>query len=292
MPSRPCLRPASDWDIGGGRVLSASRRPLVMGVLNLTPDSFHAPSRLTDPEAAVDAALAQVAAGADILDLGAESTRPGSRPVETDEEQRRLLPTLQALRRRSDIPISVDTRRAATARAALDGGADVVNDISAGRHDPELLPLVVQRACGLVLMHMRGTPATMQNELYYDDVVAEVGAFLAARAATAERAGVPPRRIVVDPGIGFGKDLDHNLRLLAALETIAGGRRLLLGASRKRFIGHLTGAEAADRLPGSLAALAVAYHAGATVVRVHDVEPSVQFLETLAAVDGARSTEA
>jgi dihydropteroate synthase len=277
------------WSIGSGRSLTAAHRPLVMGIVNLTPDSFYAGSRRPDPQAAVAEALAQLDDGADIVDLGAESTRPGSQPVSAGEECERLLPTLRELRRRSDAPVSIDTRRAETARAALDLGADVINDVSAGRDDPELLRLAARRDCGLVLMHMRGTPASMQQDPRYDDVVAEVAAFLAGRAAAAEALGVAAARIVVDPGIGFGKRLEHNLQLLADLRRVAGGRPLLVGASRKRFIADLTGAAVAERLPGSLAALAAAQRAGAAVVRVHDVAASVQFLDTLAAIESANA---
>jgi dihydropteroate synthase len=284
MPAAPGERV---WDIGAGRALSAVRRPLVMGIVNLTPDSFHPASRRPAAGDAVSTALAQFASGADLVDLGAESTRPGSRPVPPDEEQARLLPALRALRRRTDAPVSVDTRHADTARRALELGADVINDVSAGRDDPGMLPLAARAGCGLVLMHMRGDPASMQRNPRYDDVVAEVGAFLADRAAAAEAAGVAPARIAVDPGIGFGKTLDHNLRLLAELRRVAGTRPLLVGASRKRFIEFLTGAPVEDRLPGSLAALAAARWAGAAVVRVHDVAASVQFLDTLAAIESA-----
>ncbi len=276
------------WDIGR-RVLRPIRRPLVMGIVNLTPDSFYPASRLTSVETAVSAALTMLDAGADIVDLGAESTRPGSSPVPADEEQRRLLPVLTELRRQTDAPLSVDTNRAATAEAALDAGADVINDITAGRGDPDLLPLVARTGCGAVLMHMQGTPRTMQADPHYDDIVAEVGAYLAGRVGAATAAGIAPARLLVDPGLGFGKHLEHNLALLANLRRVAGGHGLLVGASRKSFIAHITGAAVADRLGGSLAALAAALAAGACVVRVHDVAPSVQFLETLAAIDAARN---
>ena len=265
-------------------VLQPRHRPLVMGILNLTPDSFHDASRRTDPQAAVEAALTLVAEGADILDLGAESSRPGSDPVGGDRERERLLPVLEAVRRESAVPISVDTLRTGTAAAALDAGADAVNDISAGRHDPGMLPLVAERGCGLILMHMQGTPLTMQADPHYRNVVAEVTSFLAARAAAAVAAGIRPSCLAVDPGIGFGKNLGHNLALLGSLRMIAGDLPLLLGASRKRFIGEISGAGVPDRLPGSLAALAVAFEAGASIVRVHDVGASVQFLEVLARI--------
>ncbi len=277
---------APAWDLGRRR-LQAAARPLVVGIVNLTPDSFYPASRLPEPAAAVTAALQLAAEGADLLDLGAASSRPGAEAVPAREEQRRLLPVLEALRARCDLPLTVDTCCAETAARALDAGADAVNDISAGMADPDLLGLVARRGCGLVLMHMQGSPRTMQEDPRYDDVVAEVAAYLAARAAAAEEAGVLRERIAVDPGIGFGKKLAHNLALLAALPHLAGGRPLLLGASRKSFIGQLTGAPVEARLAGSLAALAAAHAAGASLVRVHDVAASVQFLDTLAAIGNA-----
>jgi dihydropteroate synthase len=283
FPGTPCHFAAPAWRLGAVR-LAPQRRPLVMGILNLTPDSFYPDSRRPDPAAAVRAAMQMVADGADLLDLGAESSRPGSEPVGAEQERQRLLPVLEALRRQTDIPLTVDTTRAETARLALEAGADGVNDISAGRADPSLLPLVARRRCGLVLMHMLGDPKTMQDDPRYDDVVHDVKTFLRKRCAAAEAAGVAPEAIAVDPGIGFGKRLPHNLSLLAGLKTVAAGRPLLVGASRKSFIEHLTGAPVERRLPGSLAALAHAYAGGATVVRVHDVADSVQFLETLAAI--------
>lgn len=255
-----------------------------MGIVNLTPDSFWSGSRAAGTEAAVAAALRLAAEGADLLDLGAESSRPGADSVGTDLEQERLLPVLEALRALTDLPLSVDTTRAATARAALDAGADAVNDIS-GAADPLMLPLVAERGCGLVLMHMQGTPRTMQQDPQYTDVVAEVGAWLAARCRAAEAAGIASDRLVVDPGLGFGKTLEHNLALLRGLGRVAGGRPLLVGASRKSFIGLLGGAPVAERLPGSLAALVAARRTGASIVRVHDVAASIQFFDVLAGLD-------
>lgn len=282
--------PAPAWRLASG-VIQARGRPLIMGVLNLTPDSFYPSSRHDTTDAAVAAGLRMLAAGADLLDLGAESSRPGSQAVTAAEEYDRLMPVLKALRRETDLPLSVDTRRSATARAALDAGADIVNDISAGSADPELLPLVARRGCGLILMHMRGQPATMQDDPRYEDVVTEVRDDLAEGVARAVDQGVAAESIVVDPGIGFGKRLEHNLALLAALASIAGERPLLLGASRKSFIGDLSGAAVDDRLGGSLAALAAAYAGRAAVVRVHDVAPSLQFLNTLAAISKAGQSQ-
>ena len=275
--SAPC------WNLGT-RILQPQGRPLIMGILNLTPDSFHAPSRSLNLEAAVQAARAMADAGADLLDLGAESTRPGAEPVTATEEQQRLLPVLEAVRRETDLPLTVDTVRATTAQAALDLGADAVNDISAG-NDPAMFELVARRSCGLILMHKQGTPDTMQDDPQYQDVAKEVADWLAARCALAREAGITEDRLVVDPGIGFGKTLAHNLALLAQLKMVAGSRPLLLGASRKSFIGLIASVPDEERLPGSLAALVPAYQAGATMVRVHDVAASVQFLDVLSALN-------
>jgi len=274
---------APGWDLGR-LVLEPSGRPLVMGVVNLTPDSFFPGSRHSGCGPAVELALRQVAAGADLIDLGAESSRPGSEPVGETEEMDRLLPVLEALRAETKLPVTVDTIRAVTASAALDSGADAINDISAGMFDPDMIRLAAARGCGLVLMHMQGIPRTMQDAPEYFDVVAEVSGWLAARCRLAIDEGVAPERLMVDPGIGFGKTLAHNLALLGRLDVVAGSHPLLLGASRKRFIAELSGASVDDRLPGSLAALACAWQGRASMVRVHDVAESVQFLEVLKAV--------
>jgi dihydropteroate synthase len=280
----PFVAPA--WDLGRVRLQPAGR-PLVMGIVNLTPDSFWAGSRAAGADAAVAQALRLLDEGADLLDLGAASSRPGAPAVGAAEEQDRLLPALARLRLETDAPLTVDTTRAETAALALDAGADAVNDIT-GAGDPGMLPLVAARGCGLVLMHMQGTPGTMQRAPRYADVVADVAAWLADRGRQAEAAGVPAARLAVDPGIGFGKTTGHNLDLLAGLDRVAGGRTLLLGTSRKSFLGAVTGAPVEARLPGSLATLAIAWRAGATVVRVHDVGPTVQYLDTLRAVAAAR----
>jgi len=274
---------APGWDLGR-LVIEPPGRPLVMGVVNLTPDSFFPGSRTAECGPAVEYALRQVAAGADLLDLGAESSRPGAEPVGESEEMDRLLPVLEVLRPETRLPITVDTVRAVTARVALDAGADAINDISAGMLDPGMIPLAAAQGCGLVLMHMQGTPRIMQGAPTYFDVVAEVSGWLAARCRLACDQGVAQERLLVDPGIGFGKTLAHNLALLGRLDVVAGGRPLLLGASRKRFIAGITGAGVDDRLPGSLAALVCAWQGRASMVRVHDVKESLQFLEVLKAV--------
>jgi len=254
-----------------------------MGILNLTPDSFYPDSRTLDVASAVDKAMAMVTAGADILDLGAASSRPGAKTVSASEEADRILPVLTAVAHTTDTPLSVDTFRADVARQALAVTPCLINDITGGG-DPDMFKLVAQQDCGLVIMHMQGAPATMQDKPSYDDPVAEISAWLASRAEMAEAAGIAAGRIIVDPGIGFGKTLPHNLALLKCLKDVAAGRPHLLGVSRKGFIGEIVGGSVADRLPGSLAALTFAWQAGASVVRVHDVAETVQFLDVMRAI--------
>lgn len=263
-------------------------RPAVMGIVNVTPDSFFDGGRHATPAAAVSHALQLLAEGATVVDVGGESTRPGATPVPPEVERERVLPVVEGiLAERPDALVSIDTRRASVAAAALAAGACLVNDVSAGA-DPAMLGVVAGAGAGIVLMHMRGEPATMQRDTHYVDVVAEVHAFLAARATAADAAGVARERIFLDPGIGFGKDVGGNLRLLRALEDLAAlGYPVVVGASRKSFIGALTGAAAGERLPGSLAALVRAAAIPRAMVRVHDVAATVQFLEVLAAVEGA-----
>jgi dihydropteroate synthase len=248
-------------------------RVAVVGILNATPDSFSDGGCHLDPAQAAAAAVEMVAGGAKMLDLGAESTRPGARPVPASEEQRRLLPVLRAVRAAVRVPLSIDTSKAAVAEAALDEGADVVNDVTAGRLDPAMLALCATRGVPVVLMHMQGTPATMQRDPSYTDVVLEVAEFLAGRARAALAAGVAPDAIVVDPGIGFGKTVAHNCQLLRRLDLIAAlGYPVLVGVSRKGFIGELLGGRASgERVHGTAAAVALAVAGGARLVRVHDV---------------------
>ncbi len=242
---------------------------LVMGVLNTTPDSFSDGGAYADPGAAAEAARRMVAEGAAIVDVGGESTRPGAIPLDEETEIHRVAPVFDRLR--GEMPLSIDTRHVSVARRALDLGAILVNDVSAGR-DPGMLPLVAARGAGIVLMHMRGEPGTMQEAPAYDDVVDEVEAFLLARAGEAAASGVPRDRILVDPGIGFGKRLEDNLALLAAMPRLAAhGWPVVVGVSRKRFLGDLTGRSVADRRDGTTAAVALAAFHGAAMVRVHDV---------------------
>jgi len=251
--------------------LEWTARPLVMGVINATPDSFSDGGRYRDPAAAIRRGRELVAEGVDLLDIGGESTRPGATPVPEAEEIDRILPVIRGLRERTGIPISIDTRHAAVAAAALAAGADIVNDVSALRHDPAMAETVRATGAGVVLMHMRGEPATMQERPVYGDVVAEVRDELAGWLAAAVRAGIDPDAVVLDPGLGFGKTFEHNRALLNGVSALAAlGRPILVGLSRKRMIGHLTGRAPADRLAGSLAGLTVAVLRGAHLVRVHD----------------------
>lgn len=259
-----------------------------MGIVNVTPDSFSDGGRFADPARALAHAEALLAEGADILDVGGESTRPGALPVDVPVETGRVVPVIAALHeRRPEALLSVDTSKPEVAAAALAAGALVVNDVTAGSH-PDMLPLVVERGAAIVLMHMRGTPATMQADTSYADVVAEVAAWLRTRATAARAAGLPAERIWLDPGIGFGKDVTGNLRLLAHLEDLAAlGHPVVLGASRKSFIGRLCGAAVDDRLPGSLASLVPLAGLPRAVARVHDVAATRQFLTVLRAVEEA-----
>jgi len=277
----------------GGRLELPAGRPLLVGVVNVTPDSFSDGGRFLDPDRAVAHALELASEGADLLDLGAESTRPGggvygegARPVPAGEEIDRLLPVLERLRPLTRLPLSVDTRKAEVARAALAAGADLVNDVSA-LGDPAMAALVAAAGCPIVLMHSRGELGTMQRGIRFEDVVAEVKAELAAVAARAVSAGIERDRIVLDPGLGFGKRGDQNRELLRRLpEIVALGFPVLVGASRKSFLGELSGAPPSDRLPESLAAAAVATRGGAAFLRVHDVAATRRFLAGLAALDG------
>lgn len=248
------------------------RRTALMGVLNVTPDSFSDGGRYFDPARAVARGIELAEQGADIIDIGAESTRPGARPVSAREEMERLLPVIRGLRRAVAAPISVDTYKAEVAKAALDEGADLVNDISALRFDPAMASVVAAERVPVALMHMQGSPRTMQQSPAYRDVVLEVKEFLAERVRFALDAGISPQGIIIDPGIGFGKNLDHNLALLRGLAELASlGRPVLVGPSRKTFIGKLLGSGPEERLEGTLAAAVAAVLAGANMVRVHDM---------------------
>jgi dihydropteroate synthase len=264
------------------------RPPLVMGVLNVTPDSFSDGGRWSDPTAAVAHAREMAAAGADLIDIGGESTRPGSQRVPAEEQIRRVLPVVETLMREMGkrCVLSIDTTLAPVAQAALDAGAAMINDISGGTDDRTMLDLAAARQVPIVLMHMQGQPATMQDNPSYTDVVGEVGAFLIERAQAAVRAGVPRDHILLDPGIGFGKDVNHNLELLRGVSRLAElGHPLVLGTSRKGFIGRIAGeAEPSSRLMGTAASVAWCVANGATIVRVHDVEPMVKVVRVVRAI--------
>ena len=265
--------------------LDFARRTLIMGIINVTPDSFFDGGRHFEPAKAIADGEAMAAGGADILDIGGESTRPGAQPVSENEEIARVLPVVRGLRAQVDVPISIDTYKTKVARAALDAGADIVNDISALRFDPGMASMVAAEKVPLILMHMQGTPRTMQTEPQYFDVVREVRDFLAAQLFQAMDAGVVQDAVVIDPGIGFGKTIEHNLQLLRGLPMLAAlGQPLLVGVSRKTFIGKILGAEPAERLEGSLAAAVAAVLAGANILRVHDVAETCKALRIADAI--------
>ncbi len=274
------------WGVRGRR-LQAGPRTLVMGVLNITPDSFSDGGRHADPGRAVEHGLEMVQAGADLVDVGGESTRPGAARVPAAEESERVLPVIRALARQSDVTLSVDTSRAAVAAQALEAGARVVNDISALGFDDAMAEVVAESRAGLVMMHMQGTPQSMQQAPAYHDVLAEVLAHLREALDRALDAGITPEQVVLDPGIGFGKGLEHNLTLLRHAGSLrALGRPVLVGTSRKTFVGQITGRPVERRLAGSLGSLAAAVTSGAALVRVHDVAETVDCLRTLQAIRG------
>ncbi len=268
-----------------GRLIACWERPLIMGVVNVTPDSFYDGGRHIEPERAVAHALELVEQGADILDVGAESTRPGAAPVGEEEERTRLLPVVTELARRVAVPISVDTTKSAVAQAALDAGASIVNDVSALRFDPRMASVVARSGAGVVLMHMKGTPLTMQEDPCYRDVVEDVVQFLEERMRVAMEAGISKLNIMLDPGIGFGKLLEHNLELLNRLgELMKLDRPLVVGPSRKSFIGRLIGRSAEHREWGTAAAVALAVDRGARILRVHDVAMMADVVKVAAAI--------
>ncbi|MAK64986.1 MAG: dihydropteroate synthase [Maricaulis sp.] len=264
--------------------------PFVMGVLNVTPDSFSDGGKWIDQEAAVKRALEMLKNGADVIDIGGESTRPGAEPVPEDEELRRIIPVIKALRDETAAKISIDTFKPAVARAAVEAGADIWNDVMALRHDGAV-ETAAELGVPVILMHMSGSPQNMQKNPQYEDVVSEVCDFLTERADIAMAKGVPADCIWLDPGIGFGKSLDHNLALMHDLDEVIGlGYPVLFGASRKRFIAAIDeGADETERLGGSLAAALRAAQAGAAMVRVHDVRMTVQALKVQAAIRKGKS---
>jgi dihydropteroate synthase len=254
-------------------------RPRIMGIVNVTPDSFSDGGRFLAPQAAIEHGLRLEAEGADIIDIGAESTRPGSEPVDAEEELRRVMPVIEGLAPRLRVPLAIDTRKVEIMRRAAQAGAALINDVSALGHDPRSLQVAAETGLPVVLMHSQGDPRTMQVDPRYADVVLDVYDMLSARIAACERAGIPRSRLIVDPGIGFGKTLAHNLALLGSLSILHGlGCAILLGASRKSFIEHLSPAGAGDRLGGSIAAALAAVGQGVQFLRVHDVAATRQAL--------------
>ena len=273
------------WKIGK-RVFDVSRHGLIMGVLNVTPDSFSDGGEFLTVDKATERSLQMAAEGADIIDVGGESARPGAEPVTADEELRRVIPVIENLRRKLDVPISIDTSKAKVACAAIEAGALIVNDVTGGRGDDKMLPLVAETKSAFIIMHMQGTPRTMQVQPRYSDVVAEISEFFRQQYVVAIGSNIDPMAIAFDPGIGFGKTLDHNLELLAQLERLrAHDRPLVVGVSRKSFLGKLIGSpEISDRLVPGLALSALLRARGADVFRVHDVKENVYALRVSEAI--------
>jgi dihydropteroate synthase len=273
------------WKIGE-RVFDVSQRGLIMGVLNVTPDSFSEHGEFFSTGKAIEHGLKMAAEGASIIDVGGESARPGAEPVTVDEELRRLIPVIENLRQKLDVPLSIDTSKAEVARAAIKAGATIVNDITGGRGDDQMLPLVAETKSAFIIMHMQGTPRTMQVAPRYTDVVAEISKFFRQQYARAIGLNIDPMAIAFDPGIGFGKTLEHNLELLAQLERLrAHDRALVVGVSRKSSLGKLIGSsDIKDRLAPGIALTALLRARGAHVFRVHDVKENVYALQVTEAV--------
>lgn len=278
-----------NWETRAGRWSLDFSRPLIMSIINLTPDSFSDGGRFNGPQEAVAAALEEEKDGADIFDLGAESTRPGSAPVSAEEEWKRLAPVIEGLRAQSSKPVSIDTYRASVAEKALAAGAAILNDIYAGRKEPRMLALAAEWGVPIILMHMQGEPRTMQAAPHYDDVVAEVHDFLLERAQAAEAAGVPKERIILDPGIGFGKNFDHNLALISNFHrAMPAGYRKLMALSRKAFLGRImNGAQPQERDGLTSVANALSIIQGAEIVRVHRSAPNKAAIDLAQALKAA-----
>jgi dihydropteroate synthase len=268
------------------KILDFSSRTLVMGVLNVTPDSFSDGGLFYDHERAIEHGMKLARDGADIIDIGGESTRPGSDPVPLEEEIRRVIPVIEALARELDVPISIDTCKAEVASRALDAGASMVNDVSALRFDPDMVKVVAERKVPVVLMHMKGTPKDMQLDPRYEDLISEILEFLEERVHFAESNGVPPEAIIVDPGIGFGKTVEHNLSIIKHLRRFKSlGKPVLLGTSRKSFIGKVLNVGVEEREEGTAATVVAGILNGADIVRVHDVAkilPAVRMADAIA----------
>jgi dihydropteroate synthase len=273
------------WKIAG-RVVDLSRRGIIMGVMNVTPDSFSDGGEFFSAAKAVEHGLQMATDGAQIIDVGGESTRPGAEPVSVDEELRRVIPVIENLRSKTDIFISIDTSKSEVARAAIEAGASIVNDVTGGRADKEMMTLVAKRSAGFVIMHMQGEPRTMQADPHYSDVVLEVVDFFRQQYARALDCGIDPMTIAFDPGIGFGKTLSHNLELLKNLDRLRiNDRPIVVGVSRKSFLGKLIGSSiVADRLPPTVALTSLLRAKGADVFRVHDVRENAAALRVSEAI--------
>ncbi len=259
------------WKVGS-QMLAPGPTPWLMGIVNVTPDSFSDGGRFTDPAVAVDRALRLVEDGAQIIDVGGESTRPGSDPVDADEELRRVIPVIEQLGRQSKVMVSVDTTKATVARAALSAGAQIVNDVSGLTFDPEMPAVCAKAQAGVICMHMRGTPRTMQNDPRYDDVVVEICRYLEARMVALEHQGIPRARVAIDPGIGFGKSAAHNVEILKNIAALRGlGRPVCIGHSRKQFLKKLLGRPVDERLFATVGISVAVALQGAEIIRVHDV---------------------
>jgi dihydropteroate synthase len=275
------------WKVGD-RVFNVSRQSLIMGVLNVTPDSFSDGGKFFAADKAIEHGLRMAAEGADIIDVGGESTRPGAEPVAAAEELRRVIPVIEKLRAKIDVPISIDTWKAEVARAAIHAGAAIVNDVTGGRGDEGMMPLIAKTKSAFVIVHMQGTPRTMQNQPQYEDVVSEIADFFRQQYARAIVCNIEPMAIAFDPGIGFGKTLDHNLELLAQLERLrANDRPLVVGVSRKSFLVKLANSpEMKDRLAPAVALTALLRVRGADVFRVHDIKEHESALRVTEAIIG------
>jgi dihydropteroate synthase len=261
------------------------RPALVMGIVNVTPDSFSDGGKFVNPEAAISHALDLVAQGAEILDIGGESTRPRATPVEEAEELRRVMPVLEGLAGRVRIPLSIDTMKPRVAKAAVNAGASIINDVAANRNDDTMWRMAAETGAGYVCLHMKGNPQTMQINPSYGDVIQEVTEFFVDRLGRLKNSGIPSDNILLDPGIGFGKSIEHNLQLLAALESFKKlGRPLVLGVSRKSFLGKIPGFGPDERLSGALACACLAVEAGVQIIRAHDVAETVRALRVTEAI--------
>ena len=267
------------------KILDLSGCPLIMGILNVTPDSFSEGGMYLDKVAAIDRGFQMLAEGADIVDIGGESTRPGAEDVDAEEESSRVIPVISALRSKTDAAISIDTTKASVAKQAIEAGADIINDVSALTHDEAMASVAAETGAGVILMHMQGSPRTMQEDPHYANVVQDVLGYLTARVEELSRLGIKREAMAIDPGIGFGKTQEHNLHLLAGLdELINSGMPVIVGLSRKSFLGRITGRPVEERMSGSLAGLSFCAMKGVHVMRVHDVKESADTVKVISSI--------